>query len=469
TGVPDRLCRSAHNTHFDYPLRSTRRYQNQCSIVQRSLTFAPVNRFALTLPPELTSQIFLFCLPVSNRTSGFIEPHPSIAPLFLLSICRQWRHIALHTPGLLTSLYLDLAWFHLYLPYHGLHRFFCDWLSRTGDMPLSIKIEEGGRTYLDAVLDARQVYPVLQMIGRLSAQWETIYISVYPEHLDHLFSVKGRFPWLKKLVVECALHLQFEWHYIEYPPRELRDASMLREIQLFRASWTTLALPWASLPVYLSEKIGVYEGLDVLRSGTGLSRCTLCLVPEPHHYISSLPPIINLQDLTLSERAETLEPLLVMEMLKHLTLPALKNLSLEFEDIDDRPPADITEFLPFILRSSLQLKLQSLTLCLVPTSETRLLQCIRCIPSLVTLQLQLSKPISAVHDRLTCDAGFLTRLQSLHVMDFSWLWGYDETEPHQAPDVEQELEMLAARYYHEIPEIVFDWNHSGSAMGVRRR
>ncbi|KAJ7746832.1 hypothetical protein DFH07DRAFT_579806 [Mycena maculata] len=425
-------------------------YQKQCSIVQRvdgSLTFAPVNRFALTLPPELTSQIFLFCLPPPNWKGEFAKPDPSTAPLLLLSICRQWRNIALHTPGLWTSLYLDLNWFRLDLPYHGLHRLFCDWLSRTGDLPLSIRIDEGGCYNVDGELDMRQLFPVLEMIGRLSTRWETIWFSVFPEHL---FSVEGRFPRLKKLGVECSSDFQFEWHYIDYPPRELRDASMLQEIQLFRAPWTTLTIP-PSLPVYLSEKIGVYEGLDILRSGTGLSRCTLYLVPDPPRSIIPLPPIANLQDLTLSECADTPEPLLVMKMLKHLTLPSLKNLSLRFEDADDRLPADITEFISFISRSSLQLKLQTLTLCLVPTSETRLLQCIQSIPSLVALQLQLSTPISVVLDRFTCDARFLPRLQSLHVMNYSFLWGHNETEPHQAPDAEQVLEMLAARYSHEMP------------------
>ncbi|KAJ7101963.1 hypothetical protein C8R44DRAFT_641026, partial [Mycena epipterygia] len=47
----------------------------------------------LTLPAELTSQIFIDCLPAHGR----IIPSPSAVPLVLAQICRQWRDVALST------------------------------------------------------------------------------------------------------------------------------------------------------------------------------------------------------------------------------------------------------------------------------------------------------------------------------------------------------------------------------------
>ncbi|KAJ7919611.1 hypothetical protein B0H13DRAFT_1606049, partial [Mycena leptocephala] len=47
----------------------------------------------LTLPNEITSRIFVQCLP----THGRIRPSPRKAPLILAQICRQWREIALST------------------------------------------------------------------------------------------------------------------------------------------------------------------------------------------------------------------------------------------------------------------------------------------------------------------------------------------------------------------------------------
>ncbi|KAJ6531126.1 hypothetical protein B0H19DRAFT_967132, partial [Mycena capillaripes] len=55
-------------------------------------SFNPV----LRLPPELTSEIFLFCLPDSE----FNVPNSTTAPLLLCQIFRRWRDIALATPGL---------------------------------------------------------------------------------------------------------------------------------------------------------------------------------------------------------------------------------------------------------------------------------------------------------------------------------------------------------------------------------
>ncbi|KAJ7140755.1 hypothetical protein C8R44DRAFT_530102, partial [Mycena epipterygia] len=45
----------------------------------------------LTLPDDITSRIFVECLP----THGRVRPSPRNAPLILSQICRQWREIAL--------------------------------------------------------------------------------------------------------------------------------------------------------------------------------------------------------------------------------------------------------------------------------------------------------------------------------------------------------------------------------------
>ncbi|KAJ7108306.1 hypothetical protein C8R44DRAFT_531522, partial [Mycena epipterygia] len=48
---------------------------------------------ALTLPNEITSQIFVACLPEDGR----VTPSPHTAPLLLAQICRHWRNIATST------------------------------------------------------------------------------------------------------------------------------------------------------------------------------------------------------------------------------------------------------------------------------------------------------------------------------------------------------------------------------------
>ncbi|KAJ7909106.1 hypothetical protein B0H13DRAFT_1452762, partial [Mycena leptocephala] len=61
-----------------------------------SLVIYPV----LTLPIDITSRIFLHCLP----THGRVVPSPSTAPLVLAQICRHWRQVALSTCRLWNSI-----------------------------------------------------------------------------------------------------------------------------------------------------------------------------------------------------------------------------------------------------------------------------------------------------------------------------------------------------------------------------
>ncbi|KAJ7083803.1 hypothetical protein C8R44DRAFT_573405, partial [Mycena epipterygia] len=50
----------------------------------------------LTLPIEITSRIFVECLP----SDGVVRPSPSKPPLTLAQVCSHWRDISLSTCGL---------------------------------------------------------------------------------------------------------------------------------------------------------------------------------------------------------------------------------------------------------------------------------------------------------------------------------------------------------------------------------
>ncbi|KAF7294084.1 hypothetical protein MKEN_01455000 [Mycena kentingensis (nom. inval.)] len=58
----------------------------------------------LNLPNELTSLVFVACLP----NAGGVRPSAQRAPLLLLRVCRHWRSVALHTPELWASLDLEI-------------------------------------------------------------------------------------------------------------------------------------------------------------------------------------------------------------------------------------------------------------------------------------------------------------------------------------------------------------------------
>ncbi|KAJ7368768.1 hypothetical protein DFH08DRAFT_947663 [Mycena albidolilacea] len=61
----------------------------------------------LTLPPEMTSEIFIHCLP-SKRYMGVVNTDE--APLLLTHVCRVWRQIAISTPALWATFDIDDMW-----------------------------------------------------------------------------------------------------------------------------------------------------------------------------------------------------------------------------------------------------------------------------------------------------------------------------------------------------------------------
>ncbi|KAJ7064212.1 hypothetical protein C8F01DRAFT_918697, partial [Mycena amicta] len=89
------------------------------------------------LPNEITSEIFISCLPEHGR----VRATATEAPLSLLHVCRLWRNIAVAIPKLWCSLDVTLACAggrdthiktekQLILP----------WFTRAGNRPLSLTI-----------------------------------------------------------------------------------------------------------------------------------------------------------------------------------------------------------------------------------------------------------------------------------------------------------------------------------------
>ncbi|KAJ7623501.1 hypothetical protein FB45DRAFT_925823 [Roridomyces roridus] len=394
-------------------ISSWKDYQKQHSLIRSEdgkLRYADVTRLVLVLPPELVSTVFTFCLPDDE----FIYPDPCAAPLVLLQICTRWRWIAITTPALWTSLYIDFDCFH-----NGrddVDVLLCDWISRSGSLPLSIKIADDFAIFQHR-LNKRQMKAVFGMVGKHSARWQDMCFVLYPEHSAFLFPVSGDFPVLRKLIVECQPDAA---PGSVYPSRALDGAYMLRELRFHTLRWPDLAMPWNSVELYCSDDIGVSASLDVLRNGINLIKCSLSLVHEPPRSSASLPPRASLQELTLVECAnDPTESLLSMNLLRNLTLPSLKHLTLKFHDASGRPSVDVREFVSFVTRSSIQL--ESLTLCLVPGPVQTVILCLRCLPSLVTLRLQPHRSMTLFLAELakTSDVGgvqFLPRLESLHLV-----------------------------------------------------
>ncbi|KAJ6466451.1 hypothetical protein C8R45DRAFT_1021783 [Mycena sanguinolenta] len=97
---------------------------------------------ALRLPVEITSEIFLHCLPTSYTEREWNTANPREAPTLLLHVCRIWREIAIGTPALWAKMDLSMDNAHSDEMARG-------WLKRAKACPLSVKLYRWPRWYGD--------------------------------------------------------------------------------------------------------------------------------------------------------------------------------------------------------------------------------------------------------------------------------------------------------------------------------
>ncbi|KAJ7235695.1 hypothetical protein C8J57DRAFT_960662, partial [Mycena rebaudengoi] len=113
----------------------------------------------LTLPFEITSAIFLDCLPRSSYSGADSDnpmrlyPSQDEAPVLLTRICRDWRTIAISTPNLWTHLQIELdsddGPGHINSTWVSLADI---WLCRSQNQPLSVFISNLSYTDPDDAL-----------------------------------------------------------------------------------------------------------------------------------------------------------------------------------------------------------------------------------------------------------------------------------------------------------------------------
>ncbi|KAK7022376.1 hypothetical protein R3P38DRAFT_2960754 [Favolaschia claudopus] len=287
------------------------------------------------LPLELQSHIFVFV----NSQSLPQKPSPNAAPMLFLRVCRLWRDIALATPMLWTKIQIDTS------PCGPNHLGLCEmWLKRARSLPLSVALR--GPLRLD------------QNLQDLLAQ--------YSPQLKDLTLTKHR----------SAKGPQYPYVVWELPEESLPS---LRTLSIQPAGGYENAF-WGNFE----------EWLDILRAAPQLSHCKMVdtfhdeeevdVLPSQSVMLASLecmhlgePGTLNLRGTAGSSS---------IAILRYLTLPALKVLTLSEPDIPDGA------FLSFLSRSSPPLESLEMTLPHEePWLEPVVSRFLPLIPQLVTLDL----------------------------------------------------------------------------------
>ncbi|KAJ7703934.1 hypothetical protein B0H17DRAFT_39218 [Mycena rosella] len=354
----------------------------------------------LTLPVEITTKIFLDCLPVGLPSYDTKSCTPlKDPPLLLTGICWHWRIIALSTPQL---------WSHVRLEFLGKHgvqaghidswwvAFLGRWLSRAQTQPLSMTISN--LTHRD---------PDEALVGLLDScrkQWQDVTLKL-PFNLFSHFSTHEFLPVLQRLALDA--------HSIPPTPdisiTAFQHAPALTHVRL--DGWLRpchFTLPWAQLTTLELASASPLDCAEALRCTPKLVTCILEILEAPGTSLAprSVPPMHHLRSLTLTGTAHCY-------IFPYLALPALEELDLAGRSLNS---SDLSSVQFLVSRSGCQLR--RLRLYYISDALTApALQLLGMLPSLENFELAATeaKTITSLFLRLGDASGFLPQLQTLSI------------------------------------------------------
>lgn len=374
---------------------SLERIRIQAYADQHRVMVAPV----WNLPPEILSCIFVLSLP---RRLGYPEDitRSSIkSTLLLAGVNQHWRYVALTTPQLWTTLYIDEQSF----AEHCAYDLACMpnvFLRRSGDLPLSLYI-------CAKEIPCRQA--LISLVSALSTRWHRIILDIEVSNLAPLLSppvaFSDAFP--NALPVLRTLDLRITSLWLEgaevNPFTYFTKAPVLEHVSVTNPFCPSFrVLPWRQLRVWDSP-VPLADFPLVFEWAPNLEHCFL--QPTRLAFGQTLPPpeacsigtAYNLTSLHISTALVTN----ISVQLHHLPhFPALRRL---FIYLDKRVllPAAETTLVPLFARSGALLEQVMLA---VNVSHATLRMCLSHTPSLVTLHIH----------RIASDAilGFLSEAPS---------------------------------------------------------
>lgn len=326
-------------------------------------TLSPIRR----LPPEILAEIFILCYASHTfRLPPSMNSNPSATPLTLIHTCSRWRAIALGLPRLWTDVTLASS-------AQKTASQLKSWFNRAGNLPLSLCVI------------CKADHLVMPYITRLrhmeidmSADLATSLRRLPTLSFDLLQSIdlclKG----------ESIRHLEKSVTFLSNAPR-LRSARFT-SVTLMPLSFDPdiTCLPWEQLNhlhfinIFITNK----TFRRIMNRCTNLLECAIEVNDEPDR--GDDPSAITLPSLrTLKLTAKRLA-----EILDTLTLPNLKAFQLSSSISSGPSQWSHASFTSFLQRSSVNL--EAFSICGMRLSRTDLLDSLRCMPSLIDLDLSIA-------------------------------------------------------------------------------
>ncbi|KAJ7498646.1 hypothetical protein FB451DRAFT_5300 [Mycena latifolia] len=361
----------------------------------------------LTLPVEITAEIFSLCLPsireLRDNCCSIAKRLESQAPTVFLGVCRRWRDVALETPALWATLALrfDSIAYEISSEPPEVEKFIDTWLGRAALRPVSI-------IFLSDDPDSRFVPSRMRdIIHRHAHRLEYIDLSMPQCDIAELGLDSVAFPLLQRAVITEPFEPEPD---SSNPVHIYSNAPQLHDLILLSDTLFSFYTP-PSLQLMKFE--GTIMNLELLTMAPNLTeiRCSLeGLDPYPTSTIFHL----RLQSLTVLKTSFSED---AIDLLPHLTLPALQFLHISA--LTDRLISTDSLF-SFLIRSSPPLR--TLSARVSHSSFYDWNSCFSCVAK--TLEnLELHSPESAFqHELFNLDIPHshynpLPRLRTLHLVD----------------------------------------------------
>ncbi|KAJ7862824.1 hypothetical protein B0H13DRAFT_2566028 [Mycena leptocephala] len=343
----------------------------------------------LTLPPEITAEIFMHC--VDSAHIGGSDPDVPNAPgetggcgpLLLAGICHAWRDIALA----LRPIWSNFQLFTTPNTISSTEKLLQCWLPRTGGHPLDISLHRAPDILCTALA------PYLHQFRVFSCTVDTP--ITFPSD-----SLRGRIPLLRKLDISLSAYPED----LVGPPTPLTaftDAPQLREVILTAFPFNWIALPWGQLTRLDLMGQDTAQCVEILHHTPNLEMLYIDLIDSP-----DMPPapvqLAHLHTLKFSAY------LYYFDILDHLILPALRHIEISMVDYEAVP-----RFSAFIARSACALR----SITLNSTSSNSVVECLRAVPTVSVVRLMdvewYIPSFTHFFDVLAGEADFLPNVRSL--------------------------------------------------------
>ena len=331
------------------------------------------------LPPDVMSTVFEFCLPdFTDHQILFFVKDPTL-PLSLGAICSYWREIAWPTPSLWSSLVVRVTNNHIVT---GIVR---EWLARSGQLPLSIRI------YLK-MHACEAVSAVADIINQYSTRWSDLELYMPEPYYQYFHAAGNLTPILKSIRFHDSAHGKMTNFELTSPHLERAYLSYFPV--------KGINIHWDNLTHLTLHSMSIVDSFLILRKAPRLVFCEATGPFSPRYGGQIQTPV-----LTSLKSLQLLVTIFAEEFLDNLVAPHLEEFSLPDYYV---PSMEVAA--SFLRRSACSLRSFSVIFSIFRSYSEGVMNILQSMPSLNTLSILSTSFLDAITTHEDCDPRTLLQL-----------------------------------------------------------